>query len=691
MHHSAVMKENRLNHKRARREKRILAICTVFLAASFVFASDIVSKERLSASITVNTGVTIEPVNRLIFGNNVEAADNTGLYAGAKGNIAQMNTGDGFWDPVRRIVRDDIRTFAKALNIGMLRYPGGCLVHTFDWKKTVGPLETRSNYRYGLDEFIETCRVLHAEPLIMVSDYTGTAEDAADLVAYCNAPADAKHPWAQKRAAWGHAEPYRVKYFELGNETDHGNHYVKPFRQMSATQYAAYVREYAVRMKAVDASIRIGALMGTGTGSYDPWNEKVLAGVKDNADFIVVHTYAVGATMPNTPSDVVMRAAMASSDDFTEELSQYRQLIHTVTGRDIPLAVTEYNGGTHNFSFGIALFSADYMRSLMEPAKNVLMANYWHLLNGAFGMLYGGYDGKIMSGGAIAWKMMPAYHLFSLWGSHFGTELVKTDIVSPKASFEGLGRARARQPYPNATIIEPTIQLKAGRCDGASWSVTQSNTIILSLKGFRGITYPEIVQCDVSGAVAYRFSFTARTRGETGAMRIGLGLSDVRGWSATKSAIGIHGIEEAIAPERFRGIMNTLNDAKGLSLVWRLLNDGGTPVTAEIEVSDIRLMAAPPGEPYDVLTAIASTSANSDTAYLLVFNKHDTEEIAAAITLAGKKYRSAALWTITAPSLSVTNIENVPPAPMPLSVSTNVISHVFPPRSMSAIEVYTER
>ena len=54
----------------------------------------------------------------------------------------------------------------------------------------------------------------------------GSAQDAADLVEYLNAPAGSNPndgvAWADIRKANGHEEPYNVRYFEIGNENNQG-------------------------------------------------------------------------------------------------------------------------------------------------------------------------------------------------------------------------------------------------------------------------------------------------------------------------------------------------------------------------------------------------------------------------------------------------------------------------------------
>src|SRR5436853_450932 len=72
--------------------------------------------------------------------------------------------------------------------------------------------------QFGTNEFIEFCRAINAEPMLGVNMGTGTIQDAANLVEYCNAPMGTKY--ADLRAAHGYKDPHGVHYWCLGNEMD---------------------------------------------------------------------------------------------------------------------------------------------------------------------------------------------------------------------------------------------------------------------------------------------------------------------------------------------------------------------------------------------------------------------------------------------------------------------------------------
>ena len=143
-------------------------------------------------------------------------------------------------------LRPDLAELLDGTHPRFVRFPGGCYVegqdsydNAFQWKKTIGPIETRPghwnrNWGYwssdglGFDEYLQLCEDLGAAPLFVVNvglghgfeltlDDTKTlVQDCLDAIEYANG--DASTTWGAKRVANGHAEPYNLKFIEIGNE-----------------------------------------------------------------------------------------------------------------------------------------------------------------------------------------------------------------------------------------------------------------------------------------------------------------------------------------------------------------------------------------------------------------------------------------------------------------------------------------
>ena len=132
---------------------------------------------------------------------------------------------------------------------------------SWNWKNSIGPLEqrpgsTRNRWDYkndlyfGLDEYLQLCEDLGAEPVYVtsagISENPGDKkwfgicpldkmqpiiDDILDLLEYCKGSTSST--WGAKRAANGHPAPYNLKYIEIGNENGEGNAAVSMAHDMS--------------------------------------------------------------------------------------------------------------------------------------------------------------------------------------------------------------------------------------------------------------------------------------------------------------------------------------------------------------------------------------------------------------------------------------------------------------------------
>ncbi|MCU4137972.1 MAG: Alpha-L-arabinofuranosidase [Thermodesulfobacteria bacterium] len=174
----------------------------------------------------------IGKVNPYIFGHNTLAYDpclhRRKIDKFCRNDGRFTNFGAGQWDPVLRRPNAVLLDIAKKIKVPVLRFPGGCGAHHYNWKKAIGAIEKRPMYKFGIDEFMELCKAIGAKPIITLSYFTGTCQDLADLVEYLNAPLGTNPnggiAWAEVRAKNGHSEPYGVEWFEFGNEVWHGDH-----------------------------------------------------------------------------------------------------------------------------------------------------------------------------------------------------------------------------------------------------------------------------------------------------------------------------------------------------------------------------------------------------------------------------------------------------------------------------------
>ncbi len=151
--------------------------------------------------------------------------------------------GYGSFDSTTMKMKDEFTELYKDAGFGSIRYPGGTISNLFRWKDTIGDKEDRVNQIHGFYNNRGQGGIAPNFGLTEVADFAyrddvqseivyvygfgrGSAQDAADLVEYLNAPAGSNPgggvAWADIRKANGHEEPYNVRYFEIGNENNQG-------------------------------------------------------------------------------------------------------------------------------------------------------------------------------------------------------------------------------------------------------------------------------------------------------------------------------------------------------------------------------------------------------------------------------------------------------------------------------------
>jgi alpha-N-arabinofuranosidase len=216
----------------------------------------------------------------------------------------------GIYDDQQRRFRPDVLEKVQQLRPPLLRYPGGTVTKIYHWKDGVGQNRpVRKNLIWGgldtnhvgTDEFMHYAELVGAAPFLTVNMSTGTAEEAADWVEYCNGTGS---DYATKRAENGHAAPYQVKYWGLGNE--------EAAREDAGTlqnpqDYIKQAWYYAKLMKLQDPSIQLIMV-----GDQEAWNQQVLRELHPICDYISLHLYA--SSKPGEPASLFTSiAAMEAS------------------------------------------------------------------------------------------------------------------------------------------------------------------------------------------------------------------------------------------------------------------------------------------------------------------------------------------------------------------------------------------
>ena len=230
-----------------------------------------------------------------------------------------------------------------------LRWPGGNFASAYHWQDGIGDRDKRPPYLdpawqmweyhdVGTDEFIEYCRLVDSEPVLTINMGTGSAQEAAEWVEYCNGDTSTK--FGAMRAANGHPEPYNVKTWFVGNE-QFGNW---QDGHVDAETYARRYLEFSAAMLAVDPNLYLPAV-GVPSDQYSHWNRRVLEIASEEMHVLSFHWYSIRTMRWESPpqaEDLVL-AQLAAAYEIDKILESTIDISRANSDPAVPIAFDEWN------------------------------------------------------------------------------------------------------------------------------------------------------------------------------------------------------------------------------------------------------------------------------------------------------------------------------------------------------------
>jgi alpha-N-arabinofuranosidase len=205
---------------------------------------------------------------------------------------------------------------------------------------------------------------------------TGTLEEALAWVEYCNGERETH--WANKRREHGHADPYRVRLWGLGNEM-YGEWQVGA---MSAEEYVREATRWARALKFLDPGIE---LVSCGKTGWNEWDRIVIEGMAHLVDYHSIHIY--------TGSEDYWTNVLQPHQAERAIRSAIAHIRHTAYRRKIDsppmIAYDEWNVWyrkmtvdlAERYTFADALAVGTYLNVFIRNAGWVKMANLAQMVN----------------------------------------------------------------------------------------------------------------------------------------------------------------------------------------------------------------------------------------------------------------------------------------------------------------------
>jgi hypothetical protein len=303
------------------------------------------------------------------------------------------------WDPG---FETTLPAILKPADVTLFRYPGGSYGDMYHWATNTNTDFTSAYSPYtgdgwvdsrdDFDNYMHNWVIPSGGKCIVIANYGsdaagngGDPKEAAGWVKYANV-----------------TKKYGVKYWEIGNEI-YGNGYYATYwdwewdlhdtdtnpsdrvgnANLGPSAYGANVVQYAKAMKAVDPTVKVGAVLAPidsfgWHSSLGDWDSEVLKQCGPDIGFVILHWYPGG-------DDAAM---LSSSDGIAAQVSGIRSLIDQYCGKNadkVEILVTETSEYQSSQPGGLlaaplALFTTDDYLSWLE--NGVTSVCYWSMHQG---------------------------------------------------------------------------------------------------------------------------------------------------------------------------------------------------------------------------------------------------------------------------------------------------------------------
>ena len=363
-----------------------------------------------------------------------------------------------------------------------LRWPGGNFVSAYDWQLGIGDRDKRPTYLdpawhqwesndMGTDEFIDLCELVGCDALLTINMGTGTVEEAAAWVEYCNGSVDTY--FGAIRAANGHPEPYNLKTWFVGNE-QFGNWQVG---HVDAETYARRYLEFSSAMRAVDDDLELIAV-GVPTDLYGHWNREVIKIAESEIDQLSVHYYSIRTEKWDTPPspEHLYLPKIAASHEVAHMLDETIRIADQFSEQKLDIAFDEWNTYVgakspdfiEDYNLADALYAGALMNACINRCDRIKMSAIFNLINAMGSYLaYPLYDWQAINlgrgGGWVATSVnpaeprtvkMPSTLVLELMTRYRGKVAIRCDVDSPVMASPSAGNLPA---YDDLPIIDASI------------------------------------------------------------------------------------------------------------------------------------------------------------------------------------------------------------------------------------------
>ncbi len=408
----------------------------------------------------INPNQKIAKISKDIYGHFSEHLGRciyNGIYVGENSEIPNING-----------MRTDAVNALKEMGIPVLRWPGGCFADEYHWRDGIGPKEQRKKMinthwggvvednSFGTHEFFELCRQLGCDAYINGNVGSGSVEEMNEWVEYMTF--DGVSPMAELRARNGHKEPWKIKYFGVGNESwGCGGNMDPEYYGCLFKRYNTYVRDY-------DSNYHINRIACGPNGNDYRWTKQVMDKVDRHANGLALHYYTVPTgnwEHKGSATDFDIKeydSTISRAYEMELLVNNHIKMMDSVKpDHKVKLVVDEW-GTWYDVEPGTNpgfLYQQSTMRDAVvagltlnifnKHADRIMMANIAQTVNVLQAVILTDGDRMVLT---------PTYHIFKMYKDHQENTLVGSFLTTKELSSEMNNGKKYPQLTESASIDE---------------------------------------------------------------------------------------------------------------------------------------------------------------------------------------------------------------------------------------------
>ncbi len=356
-----------------------------------------------------------------------------------------MWVGEGSSIPNTRGIRKDVVAALKQLQLPVLRWPGGCFADEYHWRDGIGPREQRpqminthwggvveSNH-FGTHEFMDLCEQIGAEPYVCGNVGSGSVHEMMEWVEYMTSDADS--PMANLRRQNGRAEPWKLPYFGVGNESWGCGGNMRPeYYADNYRRYSTFVKNYAGN--------RVQRIACGANGPDFNWTEVLMANAARHMHGLSLHWY----TLPTSDWQHKGSSTEFGEDQWHSTFVNTLKMAELVTQhaaimdrhdpqKKVGMVIDEWGtwydaepGTNPGFLYQLntlrdALVAGVNLNIFNQHCDRISMANIAQTVNVLQAMILTDKHELLLT---------PSYHAFEMYKVHQGQTLIPVELRAPR-------------------------------------------------------------------------------------------------------------------------------------------------------------------------------------------------------------------------------------------------------------------